>query len=154
MNLLVLMDIVKIKFIYGVILKWKSNPLSLVILLESYFWLWVLMEILFAQEQEMRHLGSGKYIIIILRIITIPFPHFLLQNSDEYNYLIIYIYSSLIIIYLSLNNQWFLIISPYIVISIFADISNKRTGMITRLFLNFQISNKHSTDSKIRYFKM
>jgi hypothetical protein len=68
--------------------------------------------------------------------------------------LIIYIYSSLIIIYLSLNNQWFLIISPYIVISIFADISNKRTGMITRLFLNFQISNKHSTDSKIRYFKM
>lgn len=154
MNLLVLMDIVKIKFIYGVILKWKSNPLSLVIRLESYFWLWVLMEILFAQEQEMRHLGSGKYIIIILRIITIPFPHFLLQNSDEYNYLIIYIYSSLIIIYLSLNNQWFLIISPYIVISIFADISNKRTGMITRLFLNFQISNKHSTDSKIRYFKM
>ncbi len=154
MSLLVLMDIVKIKFIYGVILKWKSNQLSLVILLESYFWQWVLMEILFAQEQEMRHLGSGKYIIIILRIIIIPFPHFLLQNSDEYNYLIIYIYSSLIIIYLSLNNQWFLIISPYIVISIFADISNKRTGMITRLFLNFQISNKHSTDSKIRYFKM
>jgi hypothetical protein len=50
--------------------------------------------------------------------------------------------------------SFMIIIGPDIILSILANIPNKRISSIIRLFLNLQIPNKNSTDSKIRNFKL